>query len=84
MASVRSLLARVQRLEAARAAPRSPIEVAYGSMDAFAEQVQAGIDAGTLDRVDMPVVITALRKWHTDGVWGAWQRSTNRVWEQGA
>lgn len=80
MSGVRSLLTRVARLEAQRATPRSPIEVAYGSMDAFAEQVQAEIDAGKLDRADMPVVLAALRRWHDDAVWQGWSRQRNGVW----
>lgn len=84
MANVRGMLARVQRLEAARQGPRSPIDQLYGSFEAFADEVQAGIDAGKLDRTDMPVVLRCLRRWETDGVWGAWSRNSNRVWEQGA
>lgn len=80
MANVRALLTRVAKLEAARAAPRSPIEVAYGSMDAFAE---ASEHLG-LDPVDWPIVLQCLRRWHDEGVWEGWQRSGNRVWENGA
>ncbi|MEZ0002915.1 hypothetical protein [Sinorhizobium fredii] len=79
MSGVRSLLARVGRLERARTAPKSPFEIAYGSMDAFAANVQAGIDAGTLDQIDMPVVLACIRRWHDEGVYGLWQR--NRIWE---
>lgn len=43
------MLARVAKLEAARVAPRSPIEVAYGSMDAFADKVQLDVALGKLD-----------------------------------
>ncbi|GLT01587.1 hypothetical protein GCM10007897_29810 [Sphingobium jiangsuense] len=80
MTAVRSLLARVQRLEQARTAPRSPFEAAYGSFDAFAAETQAGIDAGQFDSREMPLVLNAIRRWHTDGEFGAWQR--NRVWER--
>jgi len=79
--SVRAMLARVQRLEQARRAPRSPIEIAYGSLQAWEAETQAGIDAGTLDRIDMPVVMACVRRWHADGVFGMWQR--DRVWEFG-
>ncbi|WP_413875197.1 hypothetical protein [Albidovulum sp.] len=79
MTSVRGMLQRVARLEAARAAPKSPIEIAYGSMDAFAEQVEAEIGEGVLDNVDMPVVLAALRRWHDDAVWAGWSRNRNRV-----
>jgi hypothetical protein len=75
------MLARVQRLEEARRAPRSPIEIAYGSLEAWEAEVQAGIDNGTLDRIDMPMVIACVRRWHVDGVWSMWRR--DRIWEFG-
>ena len=80
MTAVRSLLARVQRLEQARTTPRSPFEAAYGSFDAFADVVQAGIASGTYDEGDMPLVLTCLRRWHSDGVWGLWRQ--DRIWER--
>lgn len=80
MTAVRSLLARVQRLEQARTAPRSPFEAAYGSFDGFAGEVQAGIASGTYDERDMPLVLNCLRRWHSDGVWGLWRR--DRIWER--
>ncbi|QZP07084.1 hypothetical protein [Caenibius sp. WL] len=83
MSSVRSLLSRVQRLEKARTVPRSPFEVAYGSLDAFAEEVQAGIDAGAYDRIDMPIVLICIRRWHSDGTFGAFGRNPNEVWGTG-
>jgi hypothetical protein len=64
MSSARILLARVQRLEQARRAPRSPFEVGWGSVDAWATEVEAGFDTGTLDRIDKPVVIA----WSGDGM----------------
>jgi len=70
MSSVRSMLARVARLEQARAAPRSPFEEAFGSVDAWAAEIEAGIAAGTYDAIDMPVVITCVRRWHAEGLWG--------------
>jgi len=70
MTAVRSLLARVQRLEQARTAALSPFEAAYGSFDAFAAEAQAGIARGTYDKRDMPLVLNCLRRWHSDGVWG--------------
>lgn len=81
MGSVRSMLSRVRRLEAARVAPVSPFARVYGSMDAFEAETKAAIEAGQLDTVDMPIVIACLRRWDRAGVWGAWQR--NRVWELG-
>ncbi len=79
MAGVRALAERVRKLEAARIAPRSPIESAYGSFDAFEAQARDAIGAGTLDDKDMPTVLTCLRRWHREGAWGLWRR--DRIWE---
>ena len=73
------MLSRVARLEQARAAPRSPFEAAYGSLDAFEAEVQADIAAGKLEPVGMAAVLTSIRKWHDEGLWGLWYR--DRVWE---
>lgn len=62
------MLARVQRLEQARA-PTSPFVLDYGSLDAFEAECRAGIDEGELDPRDMPVVIAAIRRWHDEGAW---------------
>ncbi|MDP4032485.1 MAG: hypothetical protein Q8P60_06495 [Pseudorhodobacter sp.] len=78
MPSIRTLLARVQRLESARIATPSPFVQLYGSVDGFAEGAEG------LDRVDFPLVLAALRRWEADGVWGRWQRGRNRMWEKGA
>ena len=77
MSNVRALLTRVAKLEAARAAPRSPIEVAYGSFGAFEDTVNADIGAGKLDGTDMPMVLAALARWHRDRVWHGWTRFAN-------
>lgn len=45
MVGVRSMLARVRRLEATRAMV-SPIQRWYGSVEAFEVEVRAGVDAG--------------------------------------
>ena len=82
MSSVRALLARVAKLEQARVAPRSPVEVAYGSYDAFADSVNADIGAGKLDSVDGPLLLNAIRRWHRDGVWQR-QQARNAVWDFG-
>lgn len=73
MSNVRALLARVAKLEAARAAPQSPIELTYGSFGAFEDQTLSLIEAGKLDRGDMLAVLTALRRWHADRVWAGWR-----------
>lgn len=81
MSGARSLMARVRRIERAHAAPRSPIEAAYGSLETFEEEVTAGIDAGKYDPTDMPIVLNFVRRWHNDGAFGA--RTRDRVWEYG-
>jgi len=83
VSSVRSLLLRIQRLEKARTAPRSAFEVAYGSLEAYEQEVQAGIDAGTYDRIDMPIVLVCIRRWHSDGTFGQFGRNPNGVWGTG-
>jgi hypothetical protein len=65
MASVHSLLSRVVRLEVRSRQPRSLIEIAYGSHNAFEDRVQVDILAGTLDTIDMPMVLAALRRWQS-------------------
>jgi hypothetical protein len=77
--SVRSMLARVQRLEEARVAPRSLFEAAWGSLDAFEADTRVGIDAGELCGVDMPIIIDCIKRWHKDGVFDSWKR--DRIWE---
>lgn len=77
MPSVRTLLARVQRLEAARTAPASPIVQYYGSVEGYAKSC-----AG-LDQQDMQFVIAALHRWERDGVWNQWERQRHGVWEMG-
>lgn len=87
MQNVRALAERVRRLEAARTAPKSPLEAIYGSFDAFAQKVRDDVEAGRLDRADMVGangnggVLDCLRRWHTEQLWGGWHR--NRVWEYG-
>lgn len=76
------MLGRVRRLEHARAPVRSPISAAWGTFDAFAADCEVLMDAGKLDRTDFPVVLYCLRRWETDGTWGAWRRR-DQVWERG-
>ena len=77
MANVQSLLRRVQRLERARETPQSPFEVAFGSLDAFTDKVNADIAAGKLDRVDGPLLLQAVRKWHRDRLWSGFRYHNN-------
>lgn len=67
MSRVRGLLERVSKLERRRAGP-SPIEIWYGSFDAFEAETRKQIDAGKLCPVDAPVITAMLRRWHADGV----------------
>lgn len=68
MAGVRAMLARVQRLEHSRS-PVSPFESAFGSLADWEEECQSGINEGRLDARDIPVVIAAIRRWHSEGLW---------------
>ena len=77
MSNVRSLLTRVAKLEAARVTPKSPFEVAFGSLDAFADKVNADVDARKLDRVDGPLLLQAVRKWHRDKLWSGFRYHNN-------
>ena len=67
--AVRSLLARVAKLEQART-PTSPVELWFGSIEAFSEEMRAGIATGIYDQRDMPVVIAGVERWHRDCAWG--------------
>ena len=84
MSAVRSMLAMVAKLEAARAVPRSPVEVACGSMDAFEDRVQSDVAAGKLDSHDMPMVLAALYRWHKDRAWAGWRYHPYGMSEYGA
>ena len=77
MTNVRALLTRVAKLEAARVTPKSPIELAYGSLDAFADKVNADIAAGKMDKVDGPMVLAAVLKWHRDRLWSGFRYHNN-------
>lgn len=77
MRNVRALLTRVAKLEAARVTPKSPIETAYGSLDAFADKVNADIAAGKMDKVDGPLLLQAVRKWHRDRLWSGFRYHNN-------
>ena len=68
MGSPRALLARVARLEQARAMPRSLFEREYGSFDAFEVEARAGMAAGVLDTRDMPAVLASVQRWVRDGI----------------
>jgi hypothetical protein len=70
MAGVRALLTRLARLEHAKTLALSPYERDYGSLDGFAAFVHAEIGAGTLDPLDGPLILDAVRRWHADALWG--------------
>ena len=71
------MLARVAKLEAARAVPRSPFELAYGSLGAFEDATMDAVRAGKLDSMDWPVVLTCIRRWHDDRLWGGFKYHRN-------
>lgn len=81
MAGVRGMLQRVAKLEAARTSKPSPIEAIYGSVDAFAAECMAGVEAGKLCPIDMPVVIACVRSWHRNGDYQV-RGTGNGVWRR--
>ena len=89
MPDVRSMLLRVRKLEAARAAPLSPFELSYGSLAGFEDVVRADVDAGKLDRRDMlgedgnGGILACIRRWHVDRVWDDWRKQRNNFWQHG-
>lgn len=70
MAAVRSMLARIRRIEAVRAPMLSPFALAFGSFDAFAAWANDEIATGVLDPRDFPIIVHCLRRWEADGTWG--------------
>ncbi len=74
MAAVREMLARVQRIEVARKPRKSRIALAYGSFEAFEEQIRSEAEAGALDRIDWlgengdGGVLRCLRRWVAEGL----------------
>lgn len=64
------MLARVKRIEAARAPVLSPIALAFGSFETFAKWADEQMTAGVLDPRDFPIVVHCLRRMEGDGTWG--------------
>ena len=81
MTTLRALAARVARLEQTRTRQHTPIEAAYGSLEAFEELTRTQIEEGKLSAIDMEDVLKALRRWHNDGAWSNWKRPTRHQWE---
>jgi hypothetical protein len=81
MAGVRMMLNRVRHLERARS-PRTPIEVWYGSVEAFEANLRADFGTGRFCRYDGPIIIDSIRRWHRDELWSDSHRSRG-VWEYG-
>lgn len=81
MAGVRGMLQRVARLEAQRSPKPSPIQLMYGSVDAFADECMAGVERGKFCAVDMPVLIACVRRWHRDGDYDV-RHTANGVWNR--
>ena len=73
MTGVRTMLARVGRLERTDAPSVSPFEREYGSLDKLAEAWRSMMDTGTLDRRDGEALISIVIRWHSDRVWDRWQ-----------
>lgn len=67
--SLRTLQRRVAKLEKAGKPRPSPIVIAYGSFEAFADQTYAEIRAGKLDQNDALTLVEVLRHWEVSGVW---------------
>lgn len=59
MAGVRSMLARVARLEA----KVSPWTRLIGPIEEFEAEVQAGIADGRYDSRDMPLILASVKRW---------------------
>ena len=82
MASPRSLLSQVKQLQAAQEPRPSPIAALYGSVDAFAAECMAGVEAGKLCPVDMPIILDCLRRWDREGSWNVRRTVGNGVWQR--
>ena len=82
MASPRSLLSQVKQIKAAQEPRPSPIAALYGSVDAFAAECMAGVEAGKLCGTDMPVLLDCLRRWDTEGSWDVRRATGNGVWRR--
>jgi hypothetical protein len=59
MAGVRSMLARVARLEA----KVSPWTRLIGPIEEFEEEIRVGIAEGRYDPRDMPIVLASVKRW---------------------
>lgn len=87
--SARSALARIAKLENARRVPRTPFELAYGSLEAWEAEIRAEVEAGKLDATDLlgadgsGGILRAIWNWHERGLYGVWRRDRHRVWEMG-
>jgi hypothetical protein len=60
MGRVRVMLERVRRLEQAKVSPWSLL---IGTPEEFEAMAEAGMESGTLDRRDVPIVVEAFRRW---------------------
>jgi len=63
MPAVRSMLARVQRLEQATVSPWLNL---LGPLDKFEAAVRDGIVEGRYDPLDMPLVVVCVRRWERE------------------
>jgi hypothetical protein len=61
---VKGLIARVHKLEPK---PSKALRKIGGSIEKFEAEMQAGIDAGTYDPDDMPIVVKCIKRWAEAG-----------------
>lgn len=67
MAAIRSMLARVAKLEVEQV---PPLLAKFGGEEgwaAFQAEAEAGVAEGRYDRRDMPIVVRCLRRWVRGG-----------------
>ena len=79
--ALRALGRRVAKLEVAGKPRPTPFSIMYGSLDGFIDRVvMPGIAAGLLSVPEMVDIVAALRSWHTDGHYAAWEHE--RTWQR--
>ncbi|MBN2971959.1 hypothetical protein JW805_08010 [Roseomonas aeriglobus] len=73
MARVRSMLARVGRLERSDAPAQCPFERQYGTLENMAREWRGMMSAGMLDPRDGEALIAIVYRWRNDRVWDLWR-----------
>ena len=69
MVAVRSMLARVQKLEVEKVHPLLALMGGEGGWATFEAETDAGIADGRYDSRDMLAVLAGLRRWIADTAW---------------